>query len=71
MKLTEPQRALLSLCSGKPMGVDFYDAAKIGARGPTLAAMVRFGLLRKHTYPDTSNAWFITEAGKSLLRGQP
>jgi hypothetical protein len=67
-KPSAAQRAVLALASGKQF-VSFHEAVGIGAPGPTLAAAVRAGWLTKNQYPDGSNDWSITDAGRAALKG--
>lgn len=65
-KLNTAQRGVLSIAASK-FEVNYYDITKC-ATGRTLSALVDRGLLDKHTYPDGSNAWRITDAGRAAVR---
>lgn len=43
-------------------GINYYQAASVGANGGTLAALVRKGMLAKYTFAN-GNRWLATEAG--------
>lgn len=65
MKLSESQVAVLALATRKSF-FNFRDAIHVGGNGKTLHALTTRGLLEKCTYPDGSNDWCITAAGRSV-----
>jgi hypothetical protein len=65
-ELSAAQSAVL-LVAGNRKFFNYYEAASIGGNGRTLAAMVRAGLLVKNEYPDGSNDWSITDAGRAAI----
>lgn len=70
-KLTPPQGAAL-LAASRRAFIDFHSVMRVGANGKTLAALCKLGLLEKVSYPDGSNDWKITDAGRervSQMRG--
>jgi hypothetical protein len=70
MKLTPSQSAVLA-AANRQMFMPYSVACRAGGNGRTLAALCKMGLLEKIEYPDGSNDWQITIAGKRLALGAP
>jgi hypothetical protein len=68
VKFSQSQSAVL-LVAKDGQFFDYHDAARAGGNGKTLSTLVKKGLLTKNGYPDGSNDWSITDAGRAAING--